>query len=85
MPHDRRGRDAPYVVQSHREPGDGRFVLLGKVVPHDGRRLVTDLFELRDHRIHLALVTFSRLFEHQLDVGVLGIVGAIPGGENVTI
>ena len=53
-------------------------MLLGKVVPHDGGRLVTDLFELRNHRFHLALVTFSCLFEYRLNVGVLGIGGTVP-------
>lgn len=58
--HDRRRRDAPRVVESHREPGDGRLVLLGEKVPHDGSRLLADVFELLDHRVHPSLVTIPR-------------------------
>lgn len=78
MAHDRRSRDAPDVVESHREPGNGRFVLFGKVVSHDGRRLVANVFELRHHRLHPALVAFSRLFEKSENIDVLGVVGTIP-------
>lgn len=56
-------------------------MLLGEIVPHDGSCLVTDLLELRNHRIYPALVTFSCLFENGEDLGVFGIVGAIPWGE----
>jgi len=83
MAYDRRGRDAPYVVQSHRKPGDGRLVLLGEIVPHDGRCLFTNLFKLRNHRIHLALVTFPCLFESSGNVSVLGILGTIPREKKV--
>lgn len=53
-------------------------MLLSEIVPHDGRCLVTNLFELRNHRIHLALVTFPSLFENGGNVKVLGILGTIP-------
>lgn len=85
MADDRRGRDAPYVVQSHRKPGDGRFVLLGEKVPHDGRCLVTDLFELCNHRIHPALVSLSRLSENSGNVVVFEVIGTITWGESVNL
>ena len=77
MAHDRRRRDAPYVVESRCKPRDGRFVLLGEKVPHHGCCLGANVLEVCNQRVLPALITLSCLSEAGLNVGMLGVIGTI--------